>query len=88
MFEFTDREKKIIHTMNVLRNPQLSNVSPQTKKNLVIMALNLRNIKFDEKEIIDISYAITNEVNSAITDGLAFLDKHKESLEALKHLKL
>lgn len=86
--EFSDREIKIIQTMNILRNPLLGNVPPETKRNLMIMSLKIRGINFEEQEIIDMSEAITNEVNLTVQKSLGIMHKFRPMLKDLKGLSL
>ena len=87
--EFSDREIKIIQTMNILRNPLLgNNVPPETKRNLMIMSLKIRGINFEEQEIIDMSEAITNEVNLTVQKSLGIMHKFAPMLKDLKGLRL
>ena len=88
MAEFTDREKKIINVMNIMRNPLIADAPPETKKNLMIMSLKVAGIEFDEQEIIDISYAITDEVNLTVKKSLGIMHRFAPMLKDLKGLRL
>lgn len=86
--EFSEREIKIIHTMNILRNPLIADAPPETKKNLMIMSLKIAGLKFEEREIIDLSEAITNEVNLTVKKSIGIMDRYKPMLKDLAGLRL
>ena len=87
---FTDRELKIIHSINILRNHNLAKATPEMKKDLVIASLQLRGIKFDELEIIKLSKDIHNEVNYIINETFELYAKNLPWLRGfnLNNLKL
>lgn len=89
MVEFTEREIKIIHTMNVLRNPQLiGKTPPAVMKTVVTGTLMVRGITFDESEIIDLIEGVTDEVNLSVQKALGFIHKHQPMFKDLDALKL
>lgn len=89
MVEFTDREIKIIHTMNVLRNPQLiGKTPPDVMKTIVTGTLMVRNIRFEEQEIIDLIEGVTDEVNLSVQQAMGFIHKHQPMFKDLASLKL
>lgn len=89
MVEFTDREIKIIHTMNVLRNPQLiGKTPPEVMKTIVTGTLTIRNIQFEEQEIIDLIEGVTEEVNLSVQKALGFIHKHQPMFKDFTALKL
>ena len=88
MAEFSDREKKIIHTMTILQNPMLKSVPPELKKTLLTANLNLAGLQFDEREIIDLHEGVMAEQQAVLQRGLKFMDKHGiAAAEAMKHIK-
>lgn len=87
MVELTEREKKIIHAMNVMRNPQLYTTPPETKKDIIIMTLKIRGMVFDESEIIDLIYAVNDEVNLSVANGLGLLNRFAPMLKGIDKLK-
>lgn len=88
MVEFTDRELKIIHTMNVLRNPQLiGKTPPDVMKTVVTGTLAVRGIEFNEDEIIDLIEGVTEEVNLSVQNALAFINKHQPMFKDFAALK-
>ncbi|MFI5416429.1 MAG: hypothetical protein ACHQW9_00050 [Nitrososphaerales archaeon] len=89
MVEFTDREIKIIHTMNVLRNPQLiGKTPPEVMKTIVTGTLLVRGIKFEEQEIIDLIEGVTDEVNLSVQNAMGFIHKHQGMFKDFAALKL
>ena len=89
MVEFTEREMKIIHTMNVLRNPQLiSKTPPEVMKTIVTATLMVRGIKFEEQEIIDLIEGVTDEVNLSVQNAIGFIHKHQPLFKDMAALKL
>lgn len=89
MVEFTEREMKIIHTMNVLRNPQLiGKTPPDVMKTIVTGTLMVRGIKFEEAEIIDLIEGVTQEVNLSVQNALGFIHKHAKHFQGFANLKL
>ena len=89
MVEFTEREIKIIHTMNVLRNPQLiGKTPPDVMKTIVTGTLLVRNIQFEEQEIIDLIEGVTDEVNLSVQNAMGFIHKHQEKFKDFSALKL
>lgn len=76
--------------MNILRNHNLSNATPDMKKDLVVASLQLRNIEFDEKEIITLSKQIYDEVQKVIDGTFALYAQTKPRLKGfnLNNLKL
>lgn len=88
MAEFSDREIKIIQTMNILRNPLIADAPPETKRNLMIMSLKVSGIRFEEQEIIDLSEAITNEVNLTVKKSIGIMHKFAPMLKDLNGLRL
>lgn len=82
---FTDRELKIIHSMNILRNHNLVKATPEMKKDLVIASLQLRGIKFDELEIIKLSKEIHDEVDYIINETF---DLYAKNLPRLRGFNL
>lgn len=89
MVEFSDREIKIIHTMNVLRNPQLiGKTPPEVMKTIVTGTLMVRGIKFEEQEIIDLIEGVTEEVNLSVQNALGFIHKNADKFKGISSLFL
>lgn len=85
--EFSEREIKIVQSMLVLMNPQLSQVPPDMKKQIITTTLNLRGIQFDEREIIDIGNACVEEQKAVTQKAMSILQKHPELLKQMSHFK-
>ena len=89
MVEFTERETKIIHTMNVLRNPQLiGKTPPDVMKTIITGTLMVRGIDFNEQEIIDLIDGVTEEVNLSVQSAMGFIHKHQGMFKDFAALKL
>lgn len=73
--DFTDRERKIVVIMLTVLNP-LTEVKSQpqdVKEQLIKEALRIRNMNFNEKELVEIINGITEESNITVKHLFGFL---------------
>jgi len=75
MRDFTDRERKIITIMLTIINPlpAVKDQPQDIKEQLIKEALRIRNLDFNEKEIIQIINGITEESQHTIKHIYGFL---------------
>lgn len=86
MAEFTQREKNIIHAINVMNNPAYSK-APFDIKTVALQAVLLSaGYKWNEPEMIDLMQAIGLEIKDAYEHGLKMLDKYKDQFKGLNQL--
>lgn len=75
MRDFTDRERKIIVTMLTVVNPisQVRDQPQDVKEQLIKEALRIRQLDFNEKELVEIINGITEESQNTIKHIYGFL---------------
>lgn len=88
MAEFTERERALIHLMNILQNPQTKDIPFDLKIQSLMATCLLRQIPFDETTLKDMAIGIDEEIKLTIREGFGFLAKHPELVEAMKGFKL
>ncbi len=88
MVEFTEREKTVIHLMNLFQNPQTRDIPFDLKIQSLMATCLLRKIPYDGDAMKDMATGIDEEIKLTIKEGFAFLAKHPEMLEAMKGFKL
>lgn len=86
MVEFTDREKKIIHAMNVMNNPAYNEAPFDLKTKALQSVLLVAGYTWNEDEMTDIMQAIGKECEDANKAGLKMLDKYKHLFKGLGKL--
>ena len=86
MAELTDREKKIVHAMNIMNNPQFSQAPFELKTNALKSVLLVCGYKWNEEEMTDIMWAIGAEIKAENQNALKMLDKYKDQFKGLDHL--
>lgn len=85
MRDFTDRERKIIVTMLTVINPlsEVRNQPQDVKEQLIKEALRIRQLQFNEKEIVEIINGITEESQDTIKHIYGFLQAKNIDWRAL-----
>ena len=83
MAELTDREKKIIHAMNVMNNPTYGNAPFEIKTKALQAVLLVAGYDWNEEEMTDIMQAIGKEIEDAQKASLKMLDKYKNQFKGL-----
>ena len=84
MVEFTQREKILVHSMNIMNNPMFASAPFDLKTRALQSQLMLCGYKWDENEMIDLMNAIGEETKVASQGALKLLDKYKMPLKDLK----
>lgn len=84
MVEFTQREKIIVHAMNIMNNPSFVKAPFDLKTRALQSQLMLCGYQWDENQMIDIMNGIGAETQTASQGALKLLDKYKISLKDLK----
>lgn len=87
MVEFTQREKIIIHSMNIMNNPAFSQAPFDLKTRALQSQLMLCGYEWDENQMIDIMNGIGAETEVANQSVLKLLDRFKVNLKELKGFK-
>ena len=81
MVELTDREKKIIHYIMTMNNPQTKN-QPLELRILALKSVMLcAKLNWNYDEMQDLSYAIKAENERALDSGFGQLNKYKDLLK-------
>lgn len=77
MIDFTDREKKIIQLMLTIINPfeEVRKQDEATKIQLIKEALRIRNLEFNEPELVGLINGITEESQITVKLLYGFLQK-------------
>ena len=84
MVEFTQREKMLVHAMNIMNNPAFAQAPFDLKTRALQSQLMLCGYKWNENEMIDLMNGIGEETRVASSGALKLLDKYKISLKDLK----
>lgn len=88
MVEFTEREKSIIHLMNMLMNPQTKHIPLDLRVKALSAICLIRKIPYDEDFFKDMSHGIDDEIQQSMNEGFGFLNKHPELMKHIKDFKL
>ena len=88
MAELTEREIKICHIFLTVLNHKFDDTPQDLKEAMLVVMLNLRHIKYDEKELVDLVQALDEEQKLLIKASFKTMYEHKGALAALKNLKL
>lgn len=88
MVELTEREIKIAHIFLTVLNYQYSDVPQNIKEGMLAATLKIREIEFNEPELVDIVNALNEEQTMIAKSTFKFLANHQGALSALKHFKL
>jgi hypothetical protein len=83
MVELTDREKHIIHIKFIMHGEEYAKIPVESRERLLEMITGLRDLDYNQHEMLDIGQAIIDEQEMIIKSGIGFLDKHKGSLKGL-----
>lgn len=86
MVEFTQREKIIVHSMNVMLNPSLKDVPFNLKTQALQATLLCAGYTWNESEMIDIMDAIAEETKGGFANALKLLDRFKPQLDRLNKI--
>lgn len=86
MVELTDREKRIVHIMNVMNNPAFANAPLELRTKAVQTTLLTCGYKWNEHEMTDLVDSITAEITHFNQSTLKMLDKYKIDFKNLKQL--
>jgi hypothetical protein len=86
MAELTDREKKIVHSMNVMLNPALKDVPFDIKTKALQSVLLVAGYQWDENEMTDLMAAISAETKAGNQSALALLGKYGNMFKGLNKL--
>ena len=86
MVEFTLREKQIVHAMNIMNNPALSDIDFELKTQALQSVLLICGYEWNENEMIDLMQAIGQESNYANQSSMRALHKHKDIFKRLTKL--
>ncbi len=88
MVEFTEREKTVIHLMNMLMNPLIKDIPMELRVQALAATCLVRNIPYDKETMEDMSLGIKTEIELAIKEGYGFLNKHPDLLKHIKDFKI
>lgn len=88
MVEFTQREKILVHTMNIMNNPALKDVPSKQKTQALQAILLVCDYEWNENEMIDLMNAIGEETTYANKSTMGKLFKFKDVMKGLKKLDL
>lgn len=85
MRDFTDRERKIITILLTVINPlpAVKDQPQDVKEQLIKEALRIKNLEFNEKEIIEIINGITEESQNTVKHIFGFLQAKNIDWKAL-----
>ena len=86
MAEFTQREKIIVHAMNIMNNPAFASAPFDLKTKALQSQLMLCGYEWNENEMIDIMNAINSATQEASQGALKLLSKYKINFKDLAHL--
>lgn len=84
--ELSERERKIVHAMNVMLNPQLQNVPFNIKTSALQSVLLAAGYTWDELEMTDLMQAISAETKAGMQNALGILGKYGSALKGLDKL--
>jgi len=85
--EFTEREKAVVHLMNMLMNPATKQIPLNLRVQSLAMVCKIRKIPYDEQTMKDMSFAIEDEIQMSVKEAFGFLSKHPEIMNAMKDFK-
>lgn len=88
MVELSKREIKICHLFLTVLNYRFNDAPQELKESMLGVMLSLRDIKYDEEEMIDLVQALNAEQELLTKASMKALWEHKDSLKGLKNLKL
>lgn len=82
MAELTERERKIVFIKFIMHGEKFSHFPVNTRENMLMAALNLRGLKYDKDEMLDLGQAILDEQEMFNKNALGFLEKNKDKVKA------
>jgi hypothetical protein len=88
MVELTEREKTIVHTMNILMNPMTKSAPLDVRVIALKSMLGFSGINAEEDFLKDLTHSVEATMNESMGKGLKFLDKHKESMKGMDFAKM
>ena len=86
MAELTEREKRIVHMMNVMLNPMLNNVPSDLKTNALKATLIAYGYQWNETEMADLMGAISSTTKEGMQHALKILGKYGDAFKGLDKL--
>ena len=86
MVELTDREKKIVHVLNIMYNPILNDAPFEIKQQALQAVVLVRGFTWDANEMNDLLLALNAEIQDGQKAAFKMLGKYGEGLKGLRKL--
>ena len=86
MVELTERERRIVHAMNIMNNPGLKNAPFDIKTKALQSVLLVYGFTWDMQDMTDLMQAITAEVEAGQQHVLKMLGKYGHLLDGMGKL--
>ena len=86
MVELAQREKIIIHMLNIMNNPQLQNAPLEIRTKALQSVLLVAGYEWNENEMTDLMNSVTAETNSGMQSALKMLDKFGFAMKGLRKI--
>jgi hypothetical protein len=86
MVEFTEREKKLVHAMNLMNNPLYKDVPFEIKTRALQSVFLVLDYEWNESEMTDMMDAIAQETTFGNQSALKVLGKYGHMIKGIKKL--